>query len=165
MKRPPTIVMQLQLLLALAVFVFIAVQVSNGMLLNTAASSWDAAEGEIVSIRPKDRQCHIRYRFRYANEFHQGSEYAFLSHGTISDKQEILAAFHEGQEVTVRVNPKRPEQSVLVVRMDPFNYIAGPAFILLATAVFAGSVLWSLSSEGTRMHAVEEVVTYAGTAT
>ena len=69
------------------------------------------------------KSAEIEYSYSIAGKEYVGSNYAFLSAGTIVDRDEITSGYHIGETINVFWNRTDPSQSVVRRRHTRFEYI------------------------------------------
>jgi len=138
--------MEILLAFLLLLFGTATVVLARNIYLSFAARRWEIIRATVVEVGSEERSDSdfqlgyhllIRYTYTLKNTTFDGDKYTFSK--TIYSKKEInklLQNYSPGQEIDIRVNPRKRQQSVI---------IAGPEFldfIFLAFTLFAFVILF-----------------------
>jgi len=87
-----------------------------GLYCHYASRSWVPVKASIVRITFGDKSARMVYRYDFGGETFTNDNLRYLSPGTIPDMSLIGAKYKVGQQITVSVNPKTPDQAVVIRR-------------------------------------------------
>lgn len=115
--------------LAIGSICVVAYQVAR----NTDARTWTSTTATVTSIEIVPKRAKLTYDYDYGGVAYSNDRFAFLSAGSIPDRDQILDEYAVGQTITIRVNPADPQDSVVLCRPVRISYIWQwlflPAFI------------------------------------
>ena len=125
----------MEILLACLMLLFGAATVvlTRNIYLSFAARDWDLIKATVVEVGSEERsdsdfqlRYHllIRYTYTLHNKTYCGENYTFGK--TLYTKKEIdrlLQSYSPDQEIDIRVNHRKPQQSVIVAGLDLLDFI------------------------------------------
>ena len=100
-----------------------------------ASSSWVPTAATVLGIEPRPKSGELSYEYFVANTRYTGNTFAFLSTGSITDKEVIEASYRVGDRIEVFVNPADPAQSVVVRRPVRIEYVFVQLLVIVAFSV------------------------------
>ncbi|MGX5175284.1 hypothetical protein ACUR5C_14790 [Aliikangiella sp. IMCC44653] len=108
--------------------------------------NWIYVDAQVVDIQVKRKSASIEYKYHLNGDSYIGNRLAFLSEGTILDKDTITQSFNAGQILQVLVNPNSPDMSVVLHRNIAFEYIRAYLIMALLSGLLA-FFLWKRKTD------------------
>ncbi|MGX5203181.1 hypothetical protein [Aliikangiella sp. IMCC44632] len=108
--------------------------------------NWISVDAQVVDIQLKRKSASIEYKYHLNGDSYIGNRLAFLSEGTILDKDTITQSFNAGQTLQVLVNPNSPDMSVVLHRNIAFEYIRAYLIMALLSGLLA-FFLWKRKTD------------------
>lgn len=100
-----------------------------------AARSWIPIDATVVEITNHPKSATLSYEYFRDGLPIQNDTFAFLTEGTLNDKQYINENFEVGQNITVFMNPSNPKQSVVQRRPLRLEYLWKQLVAVFATSL------------------------------
>jgi hypothetical protein len=94
-----------------------------GVFFNFAATFWRPTEGRVVGIENYPKSAELRYAYAFDGTEYKGNTFAYITTGTLDDKDIINRLYPVGSVMTVYVNPIYPRQAVVERRPLEFRYV------------------------------------------
>ena|SRR5260370_1349093 len=94
-----------------------------GIYFSFASAFWQPIKARVVGIENFSKSAELRYTYAFDGTEYTGNTFAYLSAGTIDDKDIINRLYPVGSLMTVYVNPRSPRQSVVERRPLQFQYV------------------------------------------
>jgi len=123
-----------------------AVVLARNIYLSIVARRWKITRSTVVEVGSEERSDSdfqlgyhllIRYRYTLENKTYDGDRYTFSK--TMYSKRDLdrlLSSYCSGQEIDVRVNPRKPQQSVIIAGYELID------FVFLAFTLYAFVILF-----------------------
>jgi hypothetical protein len=131
----------IQILIGIVLCLILTIRTGYRIYMNSEASNWTLTQGQVNNIDTKPKSADVIYEYTVHGRRYSGARFTFLPGGSISERQEILSNYDVGDQIQVLVNPKKPSQSVLIVRPSALPFLRNELFALsvltLFTAFFA----------------------------
>jgi len=90
--------------------------------MTVASSSWQLTDAKVMAIEFRPKSAELRYEYLVGGIPYVGDTFAFLSSGSIPDKDLIEKTYHVGDQIKVLVNPVEPKESVVLRRTLRVEY-------------------------------------------
>jgi len=119
-----------------AIVVSVGTPLLRGVYMTLASSSWVVVEAKVVAIDSHAKSAEIRYEYVIGGVGYSGDRFAFLSPGSLLDKNLIEGSYHVGDRIKIFADPDDPGESVVLRRPLLFEYLAPTALIVLAACAF-----------------------------
>lgn len=95
------------------------------------SKSWEPTQAEVINIdNSNPKSAELIYKYQYKDKNHIGKNLAYLTEGSIPDKHYINDNFKKNQIITIYLNTKKPEQSVVLKRPILLKYVWVYFFII-----------------------------------
>jgi hypothetical protein len=111
-------------------------QLMWGICFNFASAFWQPINARVVGIENFPKSAELRYTYIFDGEEFTGNTFAYLSAGTLCDKDIINRLYPVGGVMTVYVNPRSPRQSVVERRPLEFQYVWKQLLIIAFSTPF-----------------------------
>ena len=123
------------------IVLFASSALCRGIYMTIASSSWHETDAKVVAIEFASKNADLRYEYMVGKALYSGSTFAFLSAGSIPDKDLIEKSYRVGDQIKVFVNFDNPTESVVLRRHLRFEYLWEYALIIVLTAFAALRIL------------------------
>jgi hypothetical protein len=128
--------MHLWTLLFTSVLAFVfCFNLSRILYLGIGSQSWRKTDAKVLEITSLPKAAELRYIYLVESRQYVGDTFAFLSEGSLPDKELIQSNYHVGQLIEVYVSPSDPSQSVVLQRKVMLGYI-WPYLVIIAFSIF-----------------------------
>jgi hypothetical protein len=127
-----------------ATILFTGIPLVRGVYMSIASSSWVPTRATVLGIEHRPKSAELTYEYVVENARHIGNTFAFLSTGSIPDKDVIESSYRVGDQIEVFVNPANPAQSVVVRRPLAIEYVFVQLLVIALVSVLGWHVLRGL---------------------
>ena len=105
---------------------------SYDLFMHFNSKDWKPTQAIVTEIRKtSSKSSELIYEYNIYNKKFIGDTFAFLSKGSIHDKDLIEKNYKTGGNVTVFINPNSPSQSVVLKRVIKLEYTWGKSIIII----------------------------------
>jgi hypothetical protein len=108
-----------------------------GIYFSFASAFWQPTEARVVGNDNFSKSAELRYTYTFDGMEYIGNTFAYLTTGTLHDKDIINRLYPIGSIGTVYVNPRNPRQSVVERRPLQFQYVWKQLLIIAFFIPFA----------------------------
>jgi hypothetical protein len=123
-----------------------------------SANDWQQVAATVTAIENHQKSADLVYAYIYDGMHFTGDTFAFLSKGSLNDKELINERYRVGDRIDIYVNPGNPRQSVVDRRALRFAYLWPPLLVVCSCGLcvaFCGRGLWKQwQTRGRNIHEV-----------
>jgi hypothetical protein len=106
-----------------AIVLLMCIPVARGVYMAIASSSWVPTAATVLAIESQPKSAELKYEYAFGGARYTGDTFAFLTTGSLPDKDLIEGSYRVGDRIEVFVNPANPAQSVVVRRPFRIEYV------------------------------------------
>jgi len=100
-----------------------------------SANDWTSTKARVTDIAQRPKGAILHYEYSFGENRYSASRLAYLSKGSIPDRDFINSNFVLGDEIDIFVNPRDPKEAIVLKRSVLLSYIWKHLFSIMAIVI------------------------------